>query len=1103
MNKAAGILLILLILASLFLVFSNFQGTKATNSFVTQWTQTYSVPNATATCVVQTANGGYTIAGTNSQFNYDFSAFDQFPLLIIADSNGNLVWNKITPSDIGFDASVDSLLQTNDGGYVFSASGIGTEEPTPTYSNIIKTDSLGNLTWNDAYGLLQYSRSLTNLIQTTDGNIAWGGEFRYLGTDYVFLNKTDLSDNQIWGHNYGNLGTANCLIQTSDGGFLLAGNSAGNSFVMKTDSSGNQVWIKNFGSISSSALIQTSDGGYALEGITSARNTILYKIDSSGNLQWTQTYTGIFAWQSSSGYVSPLVQTIDGGFLLAQNNVLYRTDSYGNILLTQPFNASINDIIKTSDQNYVLAGTTPSNIDTGSAWLAKVSLGSVDDWTMFHHDLQHSANSSSAAPETNSTLFAYQTGNSVSSSPAIANGLLYIGSDDGNIYALNAASGTLVWNYQTYYPVGSSPAVSQGLVYAGSTNGKVYALNATTGGFVWSYQTGSYVYSSPAVANGILYIGSDDNKTYALNATTGALVWSYQTGSYVGSSPALGAGLVYIGSYDNKTYALNSNTGSLVWSYTTGGYIASCPALAGNIVYVGSNDGKIYALNANTGALAWSYQTGSSIVSSPAVTQGLVYVGASNGKVYALNANTGNLAWIFQANNGIESSPAVAGGVVYVGSDDGNLYALAASSGALVWSYQTGSAIVSCPAIDNGIVYVGAQNGKVYAFNGAPLPTPTPTATPTATPTPTPTVTPTATPTPTPTPSIMPTPTPKPSPTPTSTPTPSPTPTTNPSPSPSPTLIQSSPIIGTISDGGRVQVQIFSLQTSSAIAYYPYTPKSSGYIWAWIDISIKNIASTGTIDINPIFASLKDNRNSVYTGEQILTDPEGLQPLYLNPQASQRGNIYFEIPAGDNIASFTWYDYTSNLVIPAPTPNTTPSPVTSATTQPKSTPSPTSSPSSNPISTIAPTSAPTGSPSLTNTQSFQQITTVTGASDQTTNYFNVPSSEWALNWTYSSSTPTNAVFSFDVYQQGNTIPVDVIMAPQNQSSGVSYVQNLKPGNYYIKTNVTNLDSYTINVEQATPSVPEVPTTIILLALFAVTTISVIIMKKQLTSTTKT
>jgi outer membrane protein assembly factor BamB len=348
---------------------------------------------------------------------------------------------------------------------------------------------------------------------------------------------------------------------------------------------------------------------------------------------------------------------------------------------------------------------------------AQSAVDPVDWWPMFHHDQTHMGYSNSTAPNTNQILWNHTTGNSVDSSPAVVGGVVFVGSDDGKVYALNASTGALVWNYTTGGYVYSSPAVAGGIVYVGSLDYKVYALNASTGALVWNYTTGSYVYSSPAVANGIVYVGSMDYKVYALNASTGALVWNYTTGNWVTSSPAVAGGKVFVGSTDGKVYALNGATGAYMWSYATGGSVyLSSPAVTGGDVYVGSYDHRVYALNAATGALIWNYTTGNPVASSPAAVGGTVFVGSTDGNVYALNASTGILVWSYATGGYASSSPAVAGGKVFVGSTDGKVYALNASTGALVWSYATGGYVASSPAIADGVVFVGSEDGKVYAF---------------------------------------------------------------------------------------------------------------------------------------------------------------------------------------------------------------------------------------------------------------------------------------------------------------------------------------------------------------------------------------------------
>jgi parallel beta-helix repeat protein len=303
------------------------------------------------------------------------------------------------------------------------------------------------------------------------------------------------------------------------------------------------------------------------------------------------------------------------------------------------------------------------------------ALGTKYSWSMFRHDLTHSGYTESPMPGTNNKLWNYTTGSGVYSSPAVADGRVYVGSYDNRTYCLNASTGAQIWNYTTGNWVFSSPAVADGRVYVGSFDDRVYCLDALTGAQVWNYKTGKNVYSSPAVVDGRVYVGSWDNRTYCLDALTGAQLWNFTTGNYVYSSPAVVDGRVYVGSYDNRTYCLDALTGAQVWNYTTDNWVYSSPAVVDGRVYVGSWDNRTYCLDASTGAQIWNYTTGSYVFSSPAVVGGMVYVGSSDYRVYCLNASTGGQLWNYLTGNGVFSSPAAADGVLYVGSEDGSVYA--------------------------------------------------------------------------------------------------------------------------------------------------------------------------------------------------------------------------------------------------------------------------------------------------------------------------------------------------------------------------------------------------------------------------------------------
>ena len=183
---------------------------------------------------------------------------------------------------------------------------------------------------------------------------------------------------------------------------------------------------------------------------------------------------------------------------------------------------------------------------------------------MFRGNLQHTGiYDATGVPRFNQIKWTFHTGGRVISSPAVSNGIIYVGSTDGNLYAVDLESGAQKWKFETKVRVPSSPAVSGGTVYFGSYDGNFYAVDATTGQLKWKFQTGGerrfaakhihgiqpaaetmpdpfdFYLSSPAVWNGAVYFGSGDGNIYALDASTGALKWKFQTGDVVHASPAI------------------------------------------------------------------------------------------------------------------------------------------------------------------------------------------------------------------------------------------------------------------------------------------------------------------------------------------------------------------------------------------------------------------------------------------------------------------------------------------------------------------------------------------------------------------------------------
>lgn len=324
---------------------------------------------------------------------------------------------------------------------------------------------------------------------------------------------------------------------------------------------------------------------------------------------------------------------------------------------------------------------------------------------------------------------------SITSSPAVGqDGTIYVGSEDGKLYAVNP-DGTKKWEFATGGKVTSSPLVyyydRMIMIYVGSSDTKLYAINAD-GTRKWTFQTGGSISSSPAGDNlGTIYVGSDDKKIYALRSSDGSSVggeWPFETAGKVTSSPAVDfEGTVYVGSHDHKVYAITS-TGKKKWEFPAQGVVSASPAIYDDgttrVVCMGSEDGYVYALNIDDGTQLtnWPFHIGSPVACSAALDTTTVYVGADDAGLYAVNLAGGNQSWKFPLANGpIHSCPVIGlDGTLYVGSDDYNLYAIYASTGNKKWSYPTGGKVSSSPTIGfGGDVYVGSEDGRLYAFESS------------------------------------------------------------------------------------------------------------------------------------------------------------------------------------------------------------------------------------------------------------------------------------------------------------------------------------------------------------------------------------------------
>lgn len=187
----------------------------------------------------------------------------------------------------------------------------------------------------------------------------------------------------------------------------------------------------------------------------------------------------------------------------------------------------------------------------------------------------------------------------IRSRPVISDkeGRVYFGCEAGEFYAIDF-SGALKWRFRAKRSITSSPALTEGLVVVGSADYSVYGLEANSGWAVWKARTNKPVVSSPAINEKAAYVGSADGNVYAIDLRSGRVLWKFETGDQVASNPAIYKSALYFGSVDGYVYCVELNNGKLRWKFKTDSAVISSPAVVDDVVYIGSTDRKLYALAA-------------------------------------------------------------------------------------------------------------------------------------------------------------------------------------------------------------------------------------------------------------------------------------------------------------------------------------------------------------------------------------------------------------------------------------------------------------------------------------------------------------------------
>ena len=295
---------------------------------------------------------------------------------------------------------------------------------------------------------------------------------------------------------------------------------------------------------------------------------------------------------------------------------------------------------------------------------------------------------------------------------SVTDGVVYGTSYDQNVYALNSETGELLWQFKTEGEVGF-PLVREGVLHVGDNLGNAYALDAFTGALL----------HSDGLPGRIDYrTGSVDDSLHVSAVEAGVAIWT----TVLPQTP--GGWLFWVWDFEENIYvsdlhivhALDRETGKLLWSFR--GEDQPLPYT------LTSADGKVCmmmgyaatALDEETGALLWSFEPDYSAVRHydrpPTIVDGVWFLAA--GDLHALDMDTGRVLWKFEANGAIDPVTVWEDeDMVFVGSHwTSKLHAIDAATGSSVWGLD-GEWVASSSAVENGVLYVHSLDGHIHTFD--------------------------------------------------------------------------------------------------------------------------------------------------------------------------------------------------------------------------------------------------------------------------------------------------------------------------------------------------------------------------------------------------
>jgi outer membrane protein assembly factor BamB len=341
------------------------------------------------------------------------------------------------------------------------------------------------------------------------------------------------------------------------------------------------------------------------------------------------------------------------------------------------------------------------------------------DWPLHRGDATQTGVSTEKLPDKLDILWEFNAKNSVEGAAVIADGVVYVGSSDKNLYALDLKTGAKRWTT----PLGiitASPGINGDRVYIGDADGKFYCLDRSNGKVLWTFddndQTGQ-ITAAPNFDGDNVLIPTHNSTLYCLDKS-GKKIWDFRIEGPIYGGVAVTDGKTFLAGCDSLMHVLDVKTGKELGSVDLKGQSGAASAVLDGHLYVGTMSNQVLSINLKTLRIDWEFEAPKRkqpFYASAAVEKDLVVIGSRDDKVWAIDRMTGKRKWDFLTDNKVDGSAVIVGDRIIVGSYDKKLYILD-RQGKKVADFELDGAVMGSAAVADGRVVIGTEKGTVYCL---------------------------------------------------------------------------------------------------------------------------------------------------------------------------------------------------------------------------------------------------------------------------------------------------------------------------------------------------------------------------------------------------